>query len=104
MVTCSYCQTENPDDAQLCRECARPLPREVAVPSGASGWNSAIACPSCGQATPADAEFCPNCGKSVSGTSQDVVGVGRYVLNVFRAGIIGLGLTLFVRRRGWLAT
>jgi len=35
---------------------------------------------------------------------RDVVGTGRYVLNFFLAGLIGLGLTYLLRERGWLAT
>jgi hypothetical protein len=38
------------------------------------------------------------------GRGQDVVGAGRYILNFFLAGFIGLGLSYFLRRRGWLAT
>ena len=34
----------------------------------------------------------------------DTVGVGRYVLNFLLAGLLGLGLTYFLRKRGWLAT
>ena len=38
------------------------------------------------------------------GRERDVVGAGRYVLNFILAGFIGLGLTYFLRYRGWLAT
>jgi hypothetical protein len=33
-----------------------------------------------------------------------VAGVGRDILNFLLAGFIGLGLTFFLRRQGWLAT
>jgi tetratricopeptide (TPR) repeat protein len=36
--------------------------------------------------------------------SEDVCGPGRYILNFFLAGFIGLLLTLVLRNRGWLAT
>ena len=39
-----------------------------------------------------------------SGAERDVVGAGRYILNFFLAGLIGLGLSFFLRFRGWLAT
>jgi hypothetical protein len=35
---------------------------------------------------------------------KDVVGTGRYVLNFALAGLVGLGLTYWLRERGWLAT
>ncbi len=35
---------------------------------------------------------------------RDVVGGGRYALNFLLAGFVGLGLSYFLRRRGWLAT
>jgi tetratricopeptide (TPR) repeat protein len=36
--------------------------------------------------------------------SQDVVGPGRYILNFFLAGFVGLVVTFFLRNNGWLAT
>ncbi len=39
-----------------------------------------------------------------TGAERDVVGAGRYILNFFLAGFIGLGLSFFLRFRGWLAT
>lgn len=35
---------------------------------------------------------------------EDIVGAGRYILNFLLAGLIGLALAYFLRRRGWLAT
>ena len=35
---------------------------------------------------------------------EDVAGPGRYVLNFFLAGLLGLVLTYFLRHEGWLAT
>jgi len=34
----------------------------------------------------------------------DVVGPGRYILNFFLAGFVGLVITFFLRNHGWLAT
>ena len=98
MVTCSYCQTENPDDAQLCRECARALPREVAAgvtTSDPSGSEAPTNCPSCGRPAPAHAEFCPNCGSSLA--SAQYAGFWRrfggfvvdWVILAVAGGIIG---------------
>ncbi len=39
-----------------------------------------------------------------TGTERDVIGAGRYILNFFLAGFIGLALSYFLRFRGWLAT
>jgi len=36
--------------------------------------------------------------------SQDVAGPGRYILNFFLAGLVGLVLTFLLRNHGWLAT
>jgi tetratricopeptide (TPR) repeat protein len=36
--------------------------------------------------------------------SQDVVGPGRYILNFFLAGFVGLLITFILRNHGWLAT
>jgi tetratricopeptide (TPR) repeat protein len=36
--------------------------------------------------------------------SEDVVGPGRYILNFFLAGFVGLLITFFLRNHGWLAT
>jgi tetratricopeptide (TPR) repeat protein len=38
------------------------------------------------------------------GEERDVAGPGRYILNFFLAGVIGLALTYFLRYQGWLAT
>ena len=35
---------------------------------------------------------------------EDIVGLGRYVLNFLLAGLLGLVLTYFLRHEGWLAT
>lgn len=53
---------------------------------------------------PAGAEYCIGCGKSIADHSDDVVGAGRYVLNFFIAPVIGLGITIALRRHGWLPT
>jgi tetratricopeptide (TPR) repeat protein len=36
--------------------------------------------------------------------SEDVVGPGRYILNFFLAGLVGLVVTFVLRNHGWLAT
>ena len=36
--------------------------------------------------------------------SQDVAGPGRYILNFFLAGFVGLLITFLLRNHGWLAT
>jgi len=38
------------------------------------------------------------------GEERDVAGTGRYILNFFLLGFIGVGLTYFLRYQGWLAT
>ena len=59
MLTCSHCQTENPDDARICRECGRDIPARDLARSVA-----AATCPSCGEPVSADDQFCTSCGKS----------------------------------------
>ncbi len=82
-------------------------------------------CFGCGRAVKRDLRLCPECGKRIATepanavlapshdvsepfarprVQDDVAGVGRYVLNFFLAGLLGLGLTFFLRRQGWLAT
>ena len=36
--------------------------------------------------------------------SEDVAGPGRYILNFFLAGLVGLVITFLLRNHGWLAT
>lgn len=72
---------ERISEAEADRQTARAL--AAAVESRPAGWT--------GEA-PARVE------------ERDVVGAGRYVLNFILAGVIGLGLTYFLRNRGWLAT
>ena len=82
-------------------------------------------CFTCNSVIKRDVQFCPHCGASVavsprtvvhapphdfsqpasrSVAQQDVVGVGRYVLNFLLASFVGLILTYFLRNHGWLAT
>jgi tetratricopeptide (TPR) repeat protein len=68
-------------EAEADRQTARAL--AAAVESRPAGWTGEV---------PARVE------------ERDGVGVGRYVLNFILAGFIGLGLTYFLRNRGWLAT
>jgi len=72
---------ERISEAEADRQTARAL--AAAVESRPAGWT---------EEAPARVE------------ERDVVGAGRYVLNFFLAGLIGLGLTYLLRERGWLAT
>lgn len=80
-------------------------------------------CFRCGMTVKRDVGTCGNCGSTIAASLPravaelvqpgaavrqselvDEAGVGRYVLNFFLAGLIGLGLTYFMRRQGWNAT
>ena len=61
MLTCPRCQTENENDARLCRECGGRLEPRGAEPAGELS-SAEAACPSCGQSAPAGAQFCDKCG------------------------------------------
>ena len=69
MLTCSHCQTENQDDARICRECGNSLPTQGLTQAGAPGPEAPgpgpATCSSCGQPASADDQFCPSCGKSL---------------------------------------
>ena len=69
MLTCSRCQTENQDDARLCRECGNPLPTQGLAQADSPGpeapRSAPAACPSCGEPAPADSQFCSSCGKTL---------------------------------------
>lgn len=53
-IHCPSCGTENPPEAERCRECGTYL--------------QAQACPQCGVSNPATANFCMRCGSSLSRT------------------------------------
>ena len=77
------------DEAEADREAARSVTATVrsAAQAPASQWAA--------PATPrAQYEY----------RSEDVVGPGRYILNFFLAGLVGLVITFFLRYNGWLAT
>jgi hypothetical protein len=101
-------QTRQPDET-ICFSCGTTVKR------------SFDNCPNCGsriaagpshatptlQSAPADRAW-ENLPAGATGTAgdagEDVVGAGRYILNFILAGLLGLGLTYFLRRSGWLAT
>ena len=70
MLTCSHCQTENPDDARICRECGNQLPTQGLAqadsPVPEAPRSAPATCPSCGEPAQADSQFCSSCGKSFS--------------------------------------
>ncbi len=86
-------------------------------------------CFRCGATVKRDAGSCPSCGSRIAAGPPhmgaqamqpvepvqpafsaptvvlvDEVGAGRYVLNFFLAGLIGIGLTYLMRNQGWSAT
>lgn len=86
-------------------------------------------CLRCNQVVKRDTRICPQCGSPIAAgpqharaqsnfdpvarttyrapiahTVQDEVGAGRYILNFFLAGLVGLALTYFLRGSGWMAT
>jgi hypothetical protein len=86
-------------DETICFRCNTVVKRDVRL------------CPQCGgrietglAAHAAPAAFRPAQAGIAAVEEEDVVGVGRYVLNFFLAGLIGLALTYFLRRNGWMAT
>lgn len=73
MLECPRCQTENEDDARLCRECGGRLePRsfaESAAPPTGEPSSAGAACPSCGRPAPAGAQFCDGCGSRLGASA-----------------------------------
>jgi hypothetical protein len=88
-------------------------------------------CFKCNAIVKRDARLCPQCGGTIAtgpsyvaqappqipgaspdgGTGltysyqqEDVVGIGRWVLNFLLAGLLGLAITFFLRKQGWMAT
>jgi hypothetical protein len=88
-------------------------------------------CFNCNAIVKRDVRLCPQCGSSIamgpsyaaqtppnipgafgeqsqgltySYQQEDVVGIGRWVLNFIIAGILGLIITFFLRKQGWTAT
>jgi tetratricopeptide (TPR) repeat protein len=53
---------------------------------------------------PAGAAAAQAAAVEAMGEERDVAGAGRYILNFLLLGFIGLALTYFLRRQGWLAT
>ncbi len=107
------------------------MQEEVSVQEETSATGAdEIYCPSCGSAIGRGLAVCPQCGRGIPfelqgvsaidtrqfrqpGTQRrptyapperDEAGAGRYILNFLLAGLIGLGLTYFLREHGWLAT
>jgi class 3 adenylate cyclase/predicted ATPase len=50
-MTCTHCNSANPDGAKFCAECGTPMPKQ---------------CPKCSTPIAANAKFCHECGASVS--------------------------------------
>ena len=74
MLRCSQCETENLEEARFCRECGRDFPARDFERGGAPVSTpgvalSAVACPSCGRAAAADADYCSNCGAALQGVA-----------------------------------
>ncbi len=87
-------QTRGPDE-MYCSSCGALIKRGVQF------------CPQCGTSTGSAPGSVPSAGRAgVPATVEegDVAGAGRYILNFFLAGLIGVGLTYFLRNQGWLAT
>jgi tetratricopeptide (TPR) repeat protein len=81
-------------EAQADREAARSL--TAAMESRSSQWT--------GQA-PSSQWSAPTVRRTQHEyDSEDVVGPGRYILNFFLAGLVGLVVTFVLRNHGWLAT
>jgi hypothetical protein len=83
-------------DETICFRCNATVKRNVG------------ACPQCGGAiAEGPAQRAPDLTSpmpAVSPAGEDVIGAGRYVLNFFLAGLVGLGISYFLRKQGWLAT
>ncbi len=97
MLTCSRCQTENPDHAQFCGGCGDRLSgggfAPAAAPSAEAAASVSDRCPSCGQPAPADAQFCASCGKTLMGVEYASFWrrFGGYLLDVI---IVGIGTSI----------
>lgn len=52
-MKCPYCQTENREGAEFCRECGKPIESE-------------IICPKCGLANLPGSKFCDKCGQALA--------------------------------------
>ena len=113
MLTCSRCQTENPDHAQFCGDCGNRLSdggfAPAAAPSAEAAASVGDRCPSCGRSAPADAQFCASCGKSlgleyasfgrrVGGNLLDavIVAIGTSIISLIVSVIIGSAAGLIV--------
>ncbi len=90
-----HTQVRSPDET-ICFSCNAVVKRDVGL------------CPQCGSRIAAGPEHTrPVLTRPVpagSPVGEDVIGAGRYILNFILAGFIGLGISYFLRRQGWLAT
>ena len=89
MLTCAHCQTENQDDARICRECGRDIPAR----DFARGVARAT-CPSCGEPASADSQFCSSCGKSL--IDLEYAGFWRRLGGFLIDGILLAGVTVIL--------
>lgn len=108
MATCSRCQTDNPDNARICRQCGSQLPSQGLAQTGAprAGAPSSApsACPSCGQPASADSQFCSRCGTSIVSAACPSCGQAAAVNDQYcsRCGatLISIEIAGFWRRLG----
>jgi hypothetical protein len=89
-------------DETICFKCNAIVKRDVRLcpQCGSSIAVGPQAAPS-GIATPSEQD--PQ-GLTYSYQEDDVVGIGRWVLNFIIAGFLGLIITFFLRKQGWTAT
>jgi hypothetical protein len=88
---CFRCNAIVKRDAQFCTQCGGTI---------ATGPSYAVQGPP--HIPGASPEGAP--GPTYSYQQEDVVGIGRWVLNFLLAGLLGLAITFFLRKQGWLAT
>ena len=71
-MKCSFCGSENPQDAVKCAVCGSPL--SAAQSAAPAESRSHVRCPGCGATLSADVRFCPQCGTGIYGPSEEEKG------------------------------